>query len=40
MATADRILDDRDYAERAVVKLLDYLLDIGNYRGTGRLYVP
>jgi hypothetical protein len=40
LANADRILEDRAYAERAVVKLLEYLLDIGNYRGVGRLYVP
>jgi hypothetical protein len=40
LASADRILEDRSYAERAVVALLEYLLDIDNYRGTGRLYVP
>ena len=40
LANGDRILDDRNYAERAVVKLLEYLLDVSNYRGTGRLYVP
>ncbi len=40
LASADRILEEREYAERAVVKLLEYLLDIGNYRGCGRLYVP
>jgi hypothetical protein len=40
LADADRILDERAYAERAVVKLLEYLLDIDNYLGTGRLYVP
>ncbi len=40
LANADRILEDRAYAERAVVKLLEYLLDIDNYLGTGRLYIP
>jgi hypothetical protein len=40
LANADRILEDRAYAESAVVKLLEYLLDIENYRGTGRLYIP
>ena len=40
LASADRILDERAYAERAVAKLLEYLLNIDNYRGTGRLYVP
>jgi len=40
LANADRVLEDRAYAERTVVKLLEYLIDIGNYRGTGRLNVP
>jgi len=40
LASADPVLEDRDYAVRAVVKLLEYLLDIDNYRGCGRLYVP
>jgi hypothetical protein len=40
LADSDRILEDRAYAERAVVKLLEYLFDIGNYLGTGRLYLP
>jgi hypothetical protein len=40
LASADRILAHRTYAERAVEKLLEYLLDIANYRGCGRLYVP
>ncbi len=40
LADADRILEDRAYADRAIVKLLEYLLEIDNYRGTGRLYVP
>lgn len=31
---------DRPYAERAALKLLDYLLELDKYRGTGRLYVP
>lgn len=37
---ANRFLDDRRYAERVVDKLLDYLFDMDNYRGTGRLYLP
>jgi hypothetical protein len=40
LASADRVLDDRAYAERAAAKLLEYLFDMDNYRGTGRLYVP
>lgn len=40
IADADRVLHSRTYAERVVVKLLDYLIDIDNYRGTGRQYLP
>ena len=31
---------DAAYTAQVGVKLLDYLLNIGNYRGAGRLYVP
>lgn len=40
IADADQVLHSRTYAERVVVKLLDYLIDIDNYRGTGRQYLP
>jgi hypothetical protein len=40
IANANRVLQDREYAERVAVKLLDYLLDIENFKGTGRLYLP
>jgi hypothetical protein len=40
LADADRVLHSRDYAERVVERLLDYLIDIDNYRGPGRLYLP
>lgn len=40
IADADQVLHSRAYAERVVTKLLDYLVDIDNYRGTGRLYLP
>jgi hypothetical protein len=40
LADPDRVLHSRDYAERVVERLLDYLLDIDQYRGTGRLYLP
>jgi hypothetical protein len=40
IADADRILHSRTYAERVVERLLDYLIDIDNYRGTGRQYLP
>jgi hypothetical protein len=30
----------RSYAERAAERLLDYLLELDKFRGTGRLYIP
>ena len=38
IANARQVLHSREYAERVVEKLLDYLIDIDNFRGTGRLY--
>jgi hypothetical protein len=35
-----RVLRDRPYAEAVADRLLEFLFDIDNYRGTGRLYVP
>ena len=40
IADAEQILHSRAYAERVVERLLEYLIDIDNYRGTGRLYLP
>lgn len=40
IADADQVLQSRSYAERVVMKLLDYLMDLDNFRGTGRLYLP
>jgi hypothetical protein len=40
IADPHRLMRDRDYAERAAAQLLEYLLDLENLRGTGRLYVP
>lgn len=40
IANPDQILYSRDYAGRVVEHMLDYLIDIENYRGTGRLYLP
>ena len=36
----DRLLRDRQYAQRAAAQLFEYLLDLENLRGAGRLYVP
>jgi hypothetical protein len=35
-----RVFSSRAYAERVVTRLLEYLLDLENFRGTGRLYLP
>jgi hypothetical protein len=40
VADADRILRSHAYAARVAERLLEYLLDIDRYLGTGRLYVP
>ncbi len=39
-ADAKRLQHDRDYANKAAVQLLQYLLEIDAVRGTGRLFVP
>jgi hypothetical protein len=35
-----RVLSSRAYAERVATRLLEVLLDVEQYRGTGRLYLP
>lgn len=35
-----RVAHERPYAHRAADKLLEYLFDIGNLRGSLRLYIP
>ncbi len=35
-----RILASRAYAHRVVERLVEYLIDVENLRGTGRLYLP
>jgi len=40
IADPDRLMRDRDYTERAAVQLLEFLLDLDNLRGAGRLYIP
>jgi len=35
-----RVLSSRAYAERVATRLLEILLDVEQYRGTGRLYLP
>ena len=36
----NRFQDNRDYAERVLIKLYDYLSRLDEVRGTGRLYLP
>jgi hypothetical protein len=40
IADSDRVLQDRLYAEKVAVKLLEYLMRFDEVRGAGRLYVP
>jgi hypothetical protein len=40
LADTEQVLHSKAYAERVVERLLDYLLELDNYRGTGRLYLP
>lgn len=35
-----RVLSSRAYADSVAVRLLEVLLDMEQYRGTGRLYLP
>jgi len=35
-----RIFSSRTYSQRVVERLMEYLIDVENLRGTGRLYVP
>lgn len=40
LANVERIRRDRDYAQKVADRLLDYLFDIENFRGAGRLFAP
>ncbi len=40
VSDAHQILVSRDYATRVVSQLLEFLFDLNNIRGTGRLYLP
>jgi len=40
LADPDRVLRDRLYAERVAEQILDYLMRIDEFRGTGRVYAP
>jgi hypothetical protein len=36
----DRFLVDRTYADRVTDRFLDFVMEIDNLRGTGRIYLP
>jgi hypothetical protein len=40
LADPPAIERDREYAEQVAVRLMELLIDIDNYRGCGRLYLP
>jgi hypothetical protein len=40
LADPEHVRQSRAYAERVVETLLEHLLDIEKYRGTGRIYLP
>ena len=40
LSNPNRILKDRGYANLVAERLLDYLMSVQDYRGTGRIYVP
>jgi hypothetical protein len=40
IGTPPRVLSSRAYAERVATRLPEVLLDVEQYRGTGRLYLP
>jgi hypothetical protein len=40
IADRDRIHRERRYAERAAERMLEYLMDLDQLRGAGRLFIP
>jgi hypothetical protein len=40
LADPERIYQSASYLDEVVETLLEYLLDVANYRGTGRLFLP
>ena len=40
LGDADRVFEDKGYAARTAIQLLQYFLDIDSVLGTGRLFVP
>lgn len=40
IGNADRVLDERTYRDQCVDRLLEIVIDIENYMGVGRLFIP
>ncbi len=40
LADANRVKNDRSYAVSVAIRLMEILMEIDVYRGTGRLYLP
>ena len=40
IGNTDRIMKDLDYFERCVDRLVEIILEIDNYRGTRRIFIP
>ena len=40
IGNADRLLNDAEYRERCVVRLVEIVLDINSYKGVSRLFIP
>jgi hypothetical protein len=40
IADPGSVLASLDYAERVAIQILEYLLELDNFRGVGRLFVP
>ena len=40
IGNADRVLDERCYRDQCVDRLLEIVIDIENYLGVGRLFIP
>jgi hypothetical protein len=40
LANANRVLNSATYAKRVAERLIEVLMDMDNYRGTGRVYLP
>jgi predicted nuclease of predicted toxin-antitoxin system len=40
IGNADKVLDERAYRDQCVDRLLEIVIDIENYMGVGRLFIP